>query len=343
MRVLLSGYYGFGNHGDEALLAGLIRGLRDHGHEPSVLSADPASTRRLHGVPAHARIRGLVPALLATDALVSGGGGLLQDATSGRSLAYYLGVIRLARLLRKTTIVYGQSVGPLTARGRSWVRYGLEGIPVAVRDRPSEQLLAELGIPTTRTTDAALLAFETPPADVSAHARDEGAERGAVLFVPRAGYPEHTAALAEVASRLAHEGIEVQALALHPDQDTSAAESIQRSANGDRPIVPPDHRASFARLARARVVVSARLHGLVFAAAAGVRHVGLVYDPKVAGFLEDSGGAAFVAPFDVDGLFRAVCDAPPLDPERLRVLEDRARAGMRWLDARLRAPHAQHE
>src|SRR5690606_33835830 len=117
VRILLSGYYGFANLGDEAILAGLARELGRRGHEVTALAAEPVATAAGHGVVAVHRTRGLVGALLRSDALVSGGGGLLQDATSARSLAYYLGVLRAARLLGKRAAVYGQSLGPLTPAG----------------------------------------------------------------------------------------------------------------------------------------------------------------------------------------------------------------------------------
>lgn len=330
MRVVLSGYYGFGNHGDEALLAGLIEGLRGHGHEPVVLSADPEGTRHLHGVEARARTTGLLGAVAGADALVSGGGGLLQDRTSARSLAYYLAVIRLARVLGKPAVVFGQSVGPLSPRGRAWVRYALRGVYVAVRDRPSRDLLTELGIDAYLTADAAL-ALTTPERRRPA----AGPER-TVAIVPRAGFPDHTLALGELARNLAADGWRVRAVALHPSQDASEAAAVQSAANHDPPMVPEHYRAAMEAVQACDLVVSTRLHALVFAAAAGIPHVGLVYDPKVAGFLADSGGAAIVPPIDAHELERAARSAESVDPELRADLLDRARTGMAWLDARLR-------
>ena len=54
MRYLVSGYYGEGNLGDEAILAAMLRDLRRHdpAAEVTVLSFDPADTARRHGVEA---------------------------------------------------------------------------------------------------------------------------------------------------------------------------------------------------------------------------------------------------------------------------------------------------
>ncbi len=195
MNVLLSGYYGFGNLGDEAILSGLVAGLRAQGHHLVVLSNKPDKTRALHGVEAVTRYQGLVPALMQSDAVVSGGGGLLQDRTSARSLRYYLGILRLAKALGKRPVVYAQSVGPLSPAGARAVKRTLTGLPVAVRDGASQRLLASLGISAELVADAALLLPEprgtttvslTPP----------------VLLIPRGGYPEITESLIALAKAL---------------------------------------------------------------------------------------------------------------------------------------------
>src|SRR5690625_4995271 len=165
MRVLISGYYGYGNFGDEALLAGLLSLIRELGAEPLVLSGQPDRTRAEHGVEAVHRYRGLPAALRRADALISGGGGLLQDRTSARSLSYYLGVLRLARLAGLRTMVYGQSIGPLSGAGRRRLKRVLSRIPVAVRDTLSIELLGELGISAQLVADPALLLKKAGPAE----------------------------------------------------------------------------------------------------------------------------------------------------------------------------------
>jgi polysaccharide pyruvyl transferase WcaK-like protein len=101
VRLVLSGYYGFRNSGDEAVLLGILQALDEAGKarglrfEPIVLSGDPAWTERQYGVAAVPRMNptAVWRALLASDGLISGGGSLLQDATGWKSIPYYLGVI----------------------------------------------------------------------------------------------------------------------------------------------------------------------------------------------------------------------------------------------------------
>jgi polysaccharide pyruvyl transferase CsaB len=317
VRVLVSGYYGFGNLGDEALLSGMLSGLRTR--EVTVLSQRPAETRALHGVASTHRLTGLA-AIARHDALISGGGGLLQDRTSARSLRYYLGVIALARRLGKRVIVFGQSVGPLSPAGERRVARALRGVPVAVRDGPSQRLLGRLGIPAALVADTALL-LPKPVAGPGADAP--------VLLVPRGGYPEITGALGGLAERLHAEGVPLAGLALHPSEDEGALEQLARHAPLEH-LDAATFQQALEHLAGARHVVSARLHGLILAARAGRPYSGVAYDPKVAAFLSESGLRIHPATPDPAALLEDVLHAP-FDAAKVSTLEARARDGLRWL------------
>ncbi|MFQ9771301.1 MAG: polysaccharide pyruvyl transferase family protein [Oscillospiraceae bacterium] len=97
-NILISGYYGFDNIGDESILRTLVTSLRERIPDCSltVLSHDPAATREKYGVEAVERMSPLAiaRAVRRCDMLISGGGSLLQDVTSSKSLHYYLAIIR---------------------------------------------------------------------------------------------------------------------------------------------------------------------------------------------------------------------------------------------------------
>jgi polysaccharide pyruvyl transferase CsaB len=327
VKVLLSGYYGFGNAGDEALLEGLLTGLRAAGHKPLVLSGEPRATTALHGVPARHRVRGLLAALLECEALVSGGGGLLQDKTSAASLRYYLGVVRLARLLGKRVVVYAQSLGPLSPAGKREVARALRGVPAAARDRASQELLVAMGVPAVLTADPALL---LPPPDAPT------GDGKPLLLIPRAGHPELGDGLAAVGRHFLGQDRRVALLALHPAEDDGELARLSAATPGAEVVAAADHRQALSLVGAAGLVISARLHGLILAAAAGTPFLGLVYDPKVAGFLADAGAAGFEPPLDLARLIEAAAQCRPL-PESSRVrLRERADAGLSWLDGTLR-------
>lgn len=331
MRVLVSGYLGAGNLGDEAIFAGLARGLEARGHVVTALSAAPAATRAEHAVVARHRLRGLPWALGATDALVAGGGGLLQDATSRRSLAYYLGVIRAARATGARVAVFAQSVGPLSTRGRRAVGRALADLPIAVRDEASRRLLAEVGLDAVLVADTAL-ALPLPPVR----------RRGGLLLVPRADVPGARGALEAVAREAVASGTLVGVLPLQRGADEADADGIAAGAPGVERRAAAGPEAALARCAEVDTVVSVRLHGLILALRAGRAHVGVGYDPKVAGFAEQSGARVVPVPVDPATLRAAVAAASPPDEGRRRALLRRAEEGLDWLDAALRASGARH-
>jgi polysaccharide pyruvyl transferase CsaB len=327
LRWCLSGYYGAGNLGDEALLAGLVAGLRARGvTRVRVLSVAPAATAAALQVASHHRLRGLPWALLGSDVLVSGGGGLLQDATSTRSLGYYLSVIRAARALHRRVVVYGQSLGPLSAAGRRRVARALRRVPLGVRDAPSLRLATELGLPATLVADPALL-LPVPAA----------AQRDALVLVPRGGVPWATEALLGLGRAALERGLTVEALACQAAQDGPEVARLAAGLAGLRRLPAEPPAVALAALAGARLVVSVRLHGLVLATIAAVPHVGLSYDPKVAGFAARSGAPCRRAPTtssEADqalAWLRPALAAPSLDARARERLLDEARHGLDWL------------
>jgi polysaccharide pyruvyl transferase CsaB len=114
-KILISGYYGFDNFGDEAILKVLTDKLKNPDSSIRVLSANPKKTESLYGVNATQSLClfQTVLSVLQCDVLISGGGSLLQDVTSLKSLLYYLFVIKTALFFRKKVIIFAQGIGPI--------------------------------------------------------------------------------------------------------------------------------------------------------------------------------------------------------------------------------------
>jgi polysaccharide pyruvyl transferase CsaB len=297
-RFLLSGYYGFGNLGDEALLQIIVERLRRRwpGCGIDVLSADPAATARSYGVEATPRmdlgqVRGAID---RADVVLSGGGGLLQNVTSLRSLLYYGGVIRTAVRAGKPTMIFAQSVGPLDFWGRAVVRNFCRGIAAAtVRDERSRGELQRLvpGVAVERTADPVFL-FEpaSEPLDLAAEGL-AGDDAPLVVISVRKwnGTDATVAALANVADRLAaRHGARVAFLPLGGPPDAEVSSAIVRRC-ASTPVLLPEYPLAQAAqvIARASLVVGMRLHALIIAARVGVPFLALPYDPKVTALCED--------------------------------------------------------
>lgn len=154
--IVISGYYGFKNSGDEAVLKSILTALEQEGQaagvdiNPVVLSIDPEWTSAAYGVKSVHRMKlGEVrEAIKDSDGLISGGGSLLQDATSPKTIPYYLGVLKIAQWLGKPTFIYAQGVGPVNRKLfypmiRSIFR---KCTYISVRDMQSGELLQSMGI-----------------------------------------------------------------------------------------------------------------------------------------------------------------------------------------------------
>lgn len=147
-QVMISGYYGFENFGDDLILSVLVHYLKGFGVEPVVLSENPQETARLLDVKSILRtdIPGIWKALESMQAFISGGGGLFQDVTGPASPLYYGGLIEMARWRRVPVAMFGQGIGPIrTGIGRFMTRRAVKQAQlVVVRDVKSQALLQQL-------------------------------------------------------------------------------------------------------------------------------------------------------------------------------------------------------
>ncbi len=273
------------------------------GVEITVLSATPAETADAYGVTAVPRMdMGRVrEAIHGCDLLISGGGSLIQDATSFKSLVYYLLVITTARRAGRQVMILGQGIGPLRRlSSREFTRMALDGVPlITVRDLESADLLAEIGVRRSRievTADPTLVLEPCDPEQARKLLSESGVgPSDAVVAVALREWPESPGLEEAAAAALSRLSARIPArLLLVPMQrpeDFRLAERVRESV-GDKVAVLRqgcDPRLILGVIAECRMVIAMRLHALIFAASAGVPAVGIAYDPKVESFLSASG------------------------------------------------------
>ena len=314
MRVGVSGYYGFQNAGDEAILEAIVQEIKARGHQAVVFSNNPSETAQRYGVEAVRRTHPLEvwKALGSLDLLLSGGGGLLQDKTSSLSLWYYLTIIRLARRRGRPVYVFNQSLGPLSRVGERRVQRALRGVECFFRDEGSLEYGRKLGLDVHLGADPALL-LNPPPVE---------REPNMVVLVPKYGTDEANANLHKLADRLRAEGCDVVVLALQPGFDEPV---LEKFSSFTRELAWDPRRVSYL-LAQAGYVLSVRLHGAILAAAAGTPFVGIAYDPKVAGFCRDAGAVYVDMPGDPELLASTVLAQRQPNWAAVEQMKTRARA-----------------
>lgn len=316
LRVLLSGYFGFDNAGDEAVLEASIRWLKRSvpDLEVAVLSAAPERTKqRFPVVEVYDRFNVLqvLKAVSRSDLLLSGGGGLIQDVTSLRSLMYYLSVMAGADLLGKPFIVFAQGFGPVrTSIGRFLTRLVIRRARlVTLRDEDSLNDLVSIGVRRNDvrvTADPAFLLEPAPPERGQEILRSLGLERSGdpnsapplVAFSlrpwPRHYEPDPAWAPPKcyvdvLDSVTENTGARIVLVPLYPRQDVPLLQSVSEAMRFPAPVANglDDPRDVMALLGSADLVVGMRLHSLVFAVCSGVPVVGISYDPKVERLLRE--------------------------------------------------------
>ena len=306
MRVVVAGWVGSTNLGDELAFAGLLRLLDGRGATVAAVSADPAATRRVHGVGAvrHDRPDHLSAAIGRADAMVFGGGGIVQDVTSALNLPYHLARVQRARVHRTPYAAIGLGVGGLDTRAGRWqVRHGLRGaVGIAVRDAASRELLAEVGVPGARVASDLAFALE-PPAATPAGDGDRlvaclrpWSERPSRLPAAARGDATprpHVDALARAlddASRAT--GLTVRFIALQSDRDGPFHRRVAARMHQPVEFAVPGLDGILAEFTAARAVVTMRYHGGVAAALAGLPVVLISYALKVDALAAELGGGA---------------------------------------------------
>ena len=340
-RVAISGYYGFRNSGDEAVLRSIVTALREEGREagveiePVVLSVDPAWTKAAHGVEAAHRMRPaeVLRTLRGCDALISGGGSLLQDATGALTIPYYTGIVGLARMLRKPVFVYAQGIGPVR---RAWLRPLVRAAMnasrvVTVRDEESAALLARFGVARGRidVVPDPVMGL-APPSDAAERAAELPGGPGdadvPVVGVSVRRWRPDGADLARVAEALAalvrRRAVRLRFLPLHTPDDAEASRAVigrlaALGADGAAELAEPgdDPQRMLLEVGRCSLVFGMRLHALIYAANRGVPMLGLSYDPKIDHFLARLGLAPVGTTDRLDPEAFAAAADPLLMPE----------------------------
>ncbi len=336
-RVVISGYYGFGNLGDEAILSTVVQQLGPRA-DLVVLSADPARTSLEHGVRAIGRtdMAAILQELRGASLFLSGGGGLMQDVTGPFSVAYYGGLLKIAQMMRVPTMVFGQGVGPLGSPfNRMLVKAAFSGTRVmTVRDQASVDLLAAMRLPRDRVVLTADPVLCLEPADAGRIAQI-WAGTGLRADVPTIGIsvrPWHTwferqfkvfsSVISHVASAT---GAQVLLLPFQQPGDERITEELRDclSYRPERqaPAVAMLHeqlspQEMLGLIGRLDMVVAMRLHAVIMAAARGVPAVGIAYDPKVAHFSAQWG-------FPVISSVEALEDAATLEETLMGLWRDR--------------------
>lgn len=297
INVLMSGYYGFNNSGDEAILMSMHKNISelDERIDVTVLSNDPEQTRIRHNVNVVYRfgIWNVLAAVKGCDVLLSGGGSLLQDTTSTRSLIYYLSIITLAKFMGKKVMLYANGIGPVSKESnRKWVRRVLNKADViTIREENSYEELVKMGVknPNAFVTADPVFTMEAVSKEVAAELlkRDGVPEDKPIVGVSVRSWKDidrFSVDLARLCDMIYEKfDMNIVFIVMQPSKDRAISEKVMENMKNRSYIIGEGYspRELMGVISLMNIVLSMRLHTLIFAASRAVPLIGFVYDPKI--------------------------------------------------------------
>ncbi len=298
MKILISGYYGFENTGDDAVLECIVAGLKERGADDiTVLSNAPYVTSSKYGVKSINRnsLKDIFNGIKDSDVIISGGGSLIQDITSSKSLWYYLSIIFLGILLRKKVYIVGQGIGPIQHRyNKILANFLLKRVDmITVRDKDSLSILKELNI----EKNAILAADPVVNLNVCSDERiekileDEGIDKNRYIVVCTREWGNNELSRVELAKAIddisTKYNLEVVFLPFYYKKDELESEKVANYLKSPYKIVRGKYEPKeiLGIIKKCSLLIGVRLHSLIFALVALVPFIGISYDPKIDGFL----------------------------------------------------------
>jgi polysaccharide pyruvyl transferase CsaB len=291
-HLLLAGYFGSGNLGDDAILLGFVQGLGSAGHDVTVMSGAPEETHRLYGFRAIHRknFEAIKEAMDQCDALVFPGGSIFQDASSVMSAKYYHGLVAMAKSKKKKVFLLAQGVGPVTSFfGKRWTAsaYNMADL-ITVRDPYSAQTLQSLGVkkPVRITADMAFLLPKPVEKDDNQEYRVGNMTTVGISVRPHGKGKEVINLFGDLSRMLFQANIKPVLIEMDRNEDGALITEISKAQGGKIPdarkLATPMQVQQ--RLSRMDTVIAMRLHAGILAATVGIPPFMVSYDPKVTAF-----------------------------------------------------------
>lgn len=287
VKIAISGYYGFKNFGDEAILSVLVNHLKSiENSEITVFSSDVDFTSKTYDVSAVKRfdLNAVFKTIKECDVLVSGGGSLLQDVTSLKSLIYYSFIIALGLFFNKKVLIFAQGIGPLNSNlSKNIVKNLLKYCNyVTVRDANSQNLLKNLGVNAELVCDPIYsLSIDTVQQEdiVGIQLRDFKTMNTQLL--------QKLAML--VSTKFSDKKIEI--FSLQKTQDLELSMRFEKLLKSFKPDIKTEivQDNIIERISKLEYLIGMRFHAVLVALKSGVKTCAINYDVKVEKLAKDAG------------------------------------------------------
>lgn len=303
INILIAGYHGFGNCGDEATLQAMTVNIRDMADDVKItaLSYKPELTKTEYNIESVQRfnVMQVFKVIRQSDIILSGGGTLLQDGTSTRSLLYYLSIIKAAKIMRKRVMLYANGIGPVNGKfNRKLIKHVVNSVDfITLRESMSANDLREIGVKKPEihiTADPAFTLKSISDNKVSeVFLREEIPVDKSIIGVSVRSWngfngEEYIQKIAKVCDKFAKEGKTILLIPMQFPKDVAISKKLMNTMEEKAYILKNEYTPMeiLGIIGKADVMLSMRLHTLIFAGVKRVPMVGIIYDPKVEYYLD---------------------------------------------------------
>ncbi len=295
IKVLIVGYYGSDNVGDEMLLKATINLLNKVYDSPEITAItynvkNTMENHRINGISRNKYFE-ILKGIKRADIIVGGGGSMLQNVTSNRSLIYYLAILSLSKFLGKKVVLLGNGIGPL--RGNFYINLTTKILrkldAIVLRDEDSYNLLKSFNLENIYLGNDLVFSLDMDKS------KDE--EDKKIVFNLRKWFYNENFILTmeKFIEYLVNEGFHVSLIPFQRGNDDIILRRIERSLNSHRVKLLDNlsYKELMAEIASSKLFLGMRLHGLIFSSILEKPFIGLSYDPKVSIFSKKLGQVCF--------------------------------------------------
>lgn len=293
-RVLIVGYYGFDNSGDDAILKSICDDVANISPsvEIGVLSKNPEKTKKEYEVEAYNRfsLPTVIKAIRKCDVLVMGGGTLIQELSSTKSMYYYLGILQMAKVMGKKIMLYSNGIGPINkSSSKRLTKLVLNQVDlITLRESLSLKLLKELGVnkPELKVT-------ADPVFNLSLEIKEtEITDKPYVVVMVRPWKSEkaYVKPIAKVCDYIYETyGKQIVFVPMKYPMDLGISKEIMGEMTNEAILLERlvHEEEMFGMIKNSDLVIAMRLHALIYGAIQNTPMVGIEYDPKIAYYLEE--------------------------------------------------------
>ncbi len=299
---IISGYYGYKNSGDDALLLAISNELKKQKSDVrvAVLSANPKETEKTYRIDAINRfnIFKILSNLKKSKAMLSGGGSLMQDETSSKSLWYYACLLKIAKKMGLKVMQISNGIGPINKKAnRVIVRNVINKYVdvVTLREEKSLRELEKMGVTTPKilTSDLAMTLDGSGSKELKKVFVGEKIDVKDYVCISMRDWKNNPKnfedEIAKVADHIYEKyNFDVIFIPMQYPSDIAISKRIAEKMKNPSHIISGHISTEnvIGIIRDAKLVLAMRLHSLIYGVSMKTPVVAIKYDPKIDGFME---------------------------------------------------------